>query len=260
MKNESNTNIIGRASRLGDAIAYIKGKRLAKTQKEIASAINVDEGNLSKAIKGSDKYLTEGFLQRLAEEYNLNYDWLLTGEGEMRQETNIKVGSVNNSGGNAVVGNTGVVEVKSSSNMVDAKEVISYETGVPYYNVDFINGFSSVEEIFHQNPDYKINYPPANHCNIWVNATGDSMKGLIDNGDKIALKLVDKEWFPLGEVYAIVTTNGHRMVKRITRSENADCYKLVSANPDKNEYPDQDIPKRLILSLFKVVTAIKLIN
>lgn len=145
-------------------------------------------------------------------------------------------------------------------NIVEERDVLSYSKGIPYYNVDFINGFTGVEEITHQNAEYNIDYPPANHCQFWVNATGESMKGIIDNGDKIALKQVDTEWFPLGEVYAIVTTNGHRMVKKIVKSENNECYKLISANPDKTEYPDQDIPKKMIHTLFKVVTTIKFVN
>lgn len=181
--------------------------------------------------------------KNLAKEINDKFpkyseDWLLTGEGEMLKGE----------------------ESPIPKNIVEERDVLSYSKGIPYYNVDFINGFTGVEEITHQNAEYNIDYPPANHCQFWVNATGESMKGIIDNGDKIALKQVDTEWFPLGEVYAIVTTNGHRMVKKIVKSENNECYKLISANPDKTEYPDQDIPKKMIHTLFKVVTTIKFVN
>lgn len=147
-----------------------------------------------------------------------------------------------------------------SDNVIIKNDVISFEQGVPYYDIDFINGFTSVEEMRHRNPEYLINYLPANQCDIWVNATGDSMQSLIHHGDTIALKQVDKEWFPLGEVYAIVTKNGHRMIKRITKSNKQGFYTLVSENKDKYLYPDQDIPIKQIYSLFKVVTAIKFIN
>lgn len=152
------------------------------------------------------------------------------------------------------------LESKIKKGEVELNEVVTFTNGKPYYNIDFINVFNGVEEIVHHNPEYNIDYPPANHCEFWVNATGESMKGVIDNGDKIALKLVDKEWFPLGEVYAIITTNGHRMVKKIVKSEDKECYRLVSENPDKDKFPDQDIPKMMIQTLFKVVTAIKFIN
>lgn len=179
---------------------------------------------------------------------DLNIEWLITGNGKM-----IKNGQIEESIG------VGYNESESSEKVIKS-DIISYKGGVPYYDVDFMNGFTSVEEIRHRNPEYLINYLPANQCDVWVNATGDSMQTLIHHGDTIALKQVDLEWFPLGEVYAIVTKNGHRMIKRITKSSKAGFYTLVSENKDKYLYPDQDIPKKQIYSLFKVVTAIKIVN
>ncbi|MDO4782825.1 MAG: S24 family peptidase [Capnocytophaga felis] len=148
----------------------------------------------------------------------------------------------------------------NSSNIIVKDDIISFEEGVPYYDIDFVNGFTSIEEIRHQNPEYYINYLPANKCDAWVNATGHSMKNIINHGDTIAIKQIDKEWFPLGEVYAIVTTNNHRLIKRVTKADNDNYYRLVSENPDKEKYPNQDIPKKNILSIFKVVIALRLIN
>lgn len=291
MKENFNTNIIGKKNRLEEAVAYLKGSRVVKTQKEIADQLGTYTSNLSKAINGDEKYLTDNFLQRLSDEYGFSINWLLIGEGQMLKDNtagrDIITGGTNITGeieGNATINvdnsrgfskelsdaqeknlvlmeeKVDYLESKIKKGEVEPKEVVSLESGSPYHNVDFVNGFAGVEEIAHDNPEYYINYPPANHCEFWVNATGESMKGVIDHGDKIALKLVDKEWFPLGEVYAIVTTNGYRMVKKIVKSEDKECYKLVSANTDKEAFPDQDIPKEMIQTLFKVVAAIKLIN
>ena len=84
------------------------------------------------------------------------------------------------------------------------------------------------------------------------------MLGEINSGDYIALEEIqDFSWFPLGRIYGVVTKNGFRTIKRISKSENNDSYSLVSSNPDKEEYPDQDIPKNIIRKLFKVVFVIK---
>lgn len=156
--------------------------------------------------------------------------------------------------------NSKYIKDENEQEVMLAEDVVSYDVGVPYYDIDFVNGFAGVIELNSINPEYRINYPPARDCDFWVNATGNSMLGVVNHGDKIALKTVDKEWFPLGEIYAIVTTNGHRMVKRISSSKDPNCYRLISENPNKDEYPDQDIPKHYIQSLFKVVLAIKMIN
>jgi putative phage repressor len=142
-----------------------------------------------------------------------------------------------------------------------ADEAINYnQQGIPYYNVDFTNGFLGIVEIQNIKPDYFINYPPANNCDFWINATGHSMESVINHGDIVAVKQVDVNWFPLGEIYAIVTSNGYRLIKRITKSTDPQCYRLISENKDKEKYPDQDIPKHYITHLFKVIIATKILN
>lgn len=221
-------------------------------------------------MNGKTKNISPNMAGKIISKFpEIRKSWLLTGEGEMLNTNNtIKISNTDSIKGNITAGNNNTIsnidedteDEYTESPIVYEKDVVNYEKGVPYYNVDFINGFEGVIEFTQQNPDYYINYPPANHCDCWVNATGDSMLGVVNHGDTVALKQIDKEWFPLGEVYAIVTTNGHRMIKRISKSEDTNCYKLVSANPNKDEYPDQDIPKKYILHLFKVINAIKIIN
>ena len=225
---------------------------LGKTQAEVIEDLNKSQPYVSALMNGKKKVGKE-IAKELSRLYGFDEGAILTG----KINNNISIHDNRDVSHNTIIGS---VRSLSNKDVVEEKDVVSYSKGIPYYNVDFINGFTGVEEITHQNAEYNIDYPPANHCQFWVNATGESMKGIIDNGDKIALRQVDTEWFPLGEVYAIVTTNGHRMVKKIVKSEDKECYKLVSANPNKNEYPDQDIPKHLIHTLFKVVTSIKFIN
>lgn len=278
--------------RLKLAINTLKAKKEIPSQKDFGYKLGFEtESAFSQVVNGKVPF-SKTLYNKIETLYPvINIEWLRTGEGEMLKDNtagrDIITGGTNITGeveGNAAINidnsrelskelsdaqekNAALMEEKIDylqskikKGEVELKEVVSLEMGSPYHNVDFVNGFTGVEEIAHDNPEYYINYPPANHCEFWVNATGESMKGVIDNGDKIALKIVDKEWFPLGEVYAIVTTNGYRMVKKIVKSEDKECYKLVSANPDKEAFPDQDIPKEMIQTLFKVVASIKLIN
>ena len=215
----------------------MKANKYIKTQKELGFKLGFEtESAFSQVTTGAVPF-SESLYPKLKSLYSfINIDWLRTGDGDMLKE------------------------VKESDAVMLSGDVVSYDVGVPYYDIDFVNGFADVIELNSINPEYRINYPPARDCDFWVNATGNSMLGVVNHGDKIALKTVDKEWFPLGEIYAIVTTNGHRMVKRISSSKDPNCYRLISENPNKEEYPDQDIPKHYIQSLFKVVLAIKMIN
>lgn len=133
----------------------------------------------------------------------------------------------------------------------------SYDTrvGVPYYNVDFAMGYDMLENDQTVNPDYMIDFAPYNKCQAWFNATGNSMYPTIASGDKIAIKEIrdPKSCLISGDIYAIVTTNELRTIKRVR--DNGDTITLI---PDNKEYPEQTIPKSLILKVYKVMGSVKM--
>lgn len=157
----------------------------------------------------------------------LNVNWLLTGDGEMLH---------NNIG----------IEPKKS-----------FTSGVPYYNVDFIGGFDIVLNDQTTTPEYLIDFKKYNEATCWCNVTGHSMEPEITHGDIIALKKIeDKSFLPLGEVYAIVTTNGMRTIKRLGPSNDPKCYTLVPTNKSP-EYGIQELPKNMIEHIFQVLGCMK---
>lgn len=159
---------------------------------------------------------------------DLNQSWLLTGEGEMLNSVKI-----------------------------DSEPQINFTKGVPYYNVDFIGGFDIVLNDQTINPEYLIDFKKYNEATCWCNVSGHSMEPEINNGDIIALKKIeDFSFLPLGEVYAIVTTNGMRTIKRLGPSQNPECYTLVPTNKSP-EYGIQELPKDMIEHIFQVLGCMK---
>lgn len=159
---------------------------------------------------------------------DLNQSWLLTGEGEMLNS--LKIGTEPN---------------------------INYTKGVPYYNVDFIGGFDIVLNDQTINPEYLIDFQKYNEATCWCNVSGHSMEPEITHGDIIALKKIeDKSFLPLGEVYAIVTTNGMRTIKRLGPSNDPKCYTLVPTNKSP-EYGIQELRKDMIQHIFQVLGCMK---
>lgn len=159
---------------------------------------------------------------------DLNQSWLLTGEGEMLNSVKI-----------------------------DSEPQINFTKGVPYYNVDFIGGFDIVLNDQTISPEYLIDFRKYNEATCWCNVTGHSMEPEITHGDIIALKKIeDKSFLPLGEVYAIVTTNGMRTIKRLGPSNDPKCYTLVPTNKSP-EYGIQELPKDMIEHIFQVLGCMK---
>lgn len=168
-------------------------------------------------------------LNKIVEAFpQINKDWLMTGHGDML----------------------------ISGNKVTVPQ-ISYTKGVPYYNVDFIGGFDIVLNDQTINPEYLIDFRKYNEATCWCNVTGHSMEPEITHGDIIALKKIeDKSFLPLGEVYAIVTTNGMRTIKRLGPSNDPKCYTLVPTNKSP-EYGIQELPKDMIEHIFQVLGCMK---
>ena len=77
-------NQMGRAERLNEAYNYLRFKGIISTQKDVAIAMNSTQPNISSALRGEEKVLTDNFLQRFSNAYeDISSYWLLTGEGSM---------------------------------------------------------------------------------------------------------------------------------------------------------------------------------
>lgn len=158
---------------------------------------------------------------------SISADWLISGKGSMTVKETIEAPSV------------------------------SYTTGVPYYNVDFIGGFDIVLNDQTTKPEYLIDFKKYNEATCWCNVTGHSMEPEITHGDIIALKKIeDISFLPFGEVYAIITTNGMRTIKRLGPAQTPDHYSLIPTNKSP-EYGVQEIPKSMVQTVYQVLGCMK---
>lgn len=219
---------------------YAKG-----SQNAFAELIGVSQANINRLFRKDDRnneypnvIKSKSTLTAINNKYDFaTIEWF-------KKEDSIELKSLNNN------------NQKSSSK---PKSTYTSDVGRPFYDTDFTLGFEELDNDSSISPEFNIDFPPANKEGInWFRGKGNSMLGEINSGDYIALEEIpDFSWFPLGRIYGVVTKNGFRTIKRITKSENNDNYSLISSNPDKEEYPDQDIPKDIIKKLFKVVFVIK---
>lgn len=189
--------------------------------------------DLSKGYFNKAKNPSSDVLVKLSGIYSdLSTEWLIRGEGPMLKK-------------------------ESSQQPNDIVPVKSEDKGVPYYNVDFVGGFDLVINDQTTIPEYLIDFPKYNEATCWCNVTGHSMEPEITHGDIIALKKIeDISFLPYGEIYAIVTKNEMRTIKRIGPSQNKDCYSLIPTNKSP-EYGVQELPKEMVRIVFKVLGCMK---
>ena len=74
--------------RLRKAYEYLRFKGIIHTQKDVADKMQATAPNVSSALKGDSKFLTDSFLRRFNEAFGelFNYQWLILGEGDMLKE------------------------------------------------------------------------------------------------------------------------------------------------------------------------------
>lgn len=140
--------------------------------------------------------------------------------------------------------------------LANNNNVETINKGVAYYDIDFTSSFLEVTNNQNVTPDAYIDHPFFKGCDFVVRNSGQSMAKVICHGDAIGLVEVKnwREFFPFGEIYAIVTNDNLRMIKVISKGDTDEFYTLISKPTDnkKDEFPPQQIKKNSILSIFRV--------
>ena len=168
-------------------------------------------------------------ISEFSETYNL--DWLLTGRGDMKKEKSEKI-----------------TEISKNSTSVSFDPSI----GVPYYDVDFIGGFSEVFNSQTTVPACNIVAPGFEKASVWCNVTGHSMEPKINHGDIVALRQCTVQDIQYGEIYAVVL-DSFRTIKILRRGSTPDVLRYVPINP---EFDDQEFPISRIINVFEVIGSI----
>ena len=206
------------------AADIIKRAKLAKefkTDSELAAFLGISRSTLSNwnARNSIDFPLLLGSLD------DVDYNWLLTGKGNMLN--------------------------------TDAREASFSEQshGVPFYDVDFCGGFDMMVNDQSAVPTGYIDFPQYNRADSWARITGHSMEPLISNGDIIALRKVEdwQSYLLYGEIYGIMT-NEYRTVKRIRKAQDP---AKVLLEPINKDFDTIELDKRLIMGVWAVLGCAK---
>nr|DAN48117.1 MAG TPA: hypothetical protein [Caudoviricetes sp.] len=267
-KNEFNSsNMPPQNKRLFDLV----NEKANGNVSQFASMIGVKQQVLDRVFKrdkrsGKFPSISQAIKDGLKEKLGIDEVYLLVGGDVSGDGNSFGSGTVNNDNKTYYRGCGGADE-KAAQNILDLqnrmdaqenKPTISYTHGKPYYNVDFLGGFDIILNDQTINPEYLIDFKKYADADCWCNISGHSMEPLISNGDIIAIKQINdwREFLLYGEAYGIVT-NDMRTVKIVTKSDKGDDYiRLIPVNKS-GEYQPQDLPKKLITHVFRVLGCMK---
>lgn len=186
---------------------------------EFASKAGIDPRNYS-SIETGKRTIGERVLRDICNAFDVNIDWILTGEGDM---------------------------LKQNSSLPQTRE-----HGVIRYWVDIqATGSGTLQFEDCDSSQYlDLRIPEFRDCTDAINLYGDSMEPKYRSGQIIILKKWTESYIDFGNTYLIVTKGGHRMIK-VLRSvhDNSNQVSCVSYNPDYSPFP---IDKSDIVNLFLV--------
>lgn len=79
-----------RSERFKKAYEYLRFNGFTQSQKDLADRMQATAPNVSKALKGDSKFITDNFLHRFNKAFGelFNYQWLILGEGNMLKDGN----------------------------------------------------------------------------------------------------------------------------------------------------------------------------
>lgn len=223
--------------------------------------VGIQPSNLSKMLGGTQK-ITDRTRRMIEARFpDLNFDWLLTGEGEMlREDAPRPMAQQNNhhspgarmennyymrggaEGGNIAAQN---LEVKNASE--DARPIIpSYMYNMPDYDIyaNIKNGAANME-IFSVEGFMK-------QIDIIYRVQDNSMTPSFTSGDLIGIRRLPETEHIVNGDYYVIDTKPHGVRLRIL-IENADSYTLRTTDANRDRYTDFKVAKSEIISIFAVV-------
>lgn len=150
---------------------------------------------------------------------------------------------------------------ENGENFMDPSEISSPEPrismevgqGIPYYDVDFIGGFSEIFNSQTTVPACNIFVPGFEKATAWCNVTGHSMEPRINHGDIIALRQCTVQDIQYGEIYAVVLDT-IRTIKILRRGSTPDVLRYVPINT--NGFDEQEFPLSRIINVFEVLGSV----
>lgn len=157
----------------------------------------------------------------------LSPNWLLMGEGEMLR----------------------------NGRKFEAIPQISSEAGIgtPYYDVDFMGGFSEILNSQTTVPACNIVVPGFEKATVWCNVTGHSMEPKITHGDIIALRECELRDIQYGEIYAVVLDT-IRTIKILRKGSTSELLRYVPINI--KDFDEQEYEISRIIKIFEVIGSI----
>lgn len=192
--------------RLTKAYDYLYSNGAIHSQREFADKLQYNPATVSQAMNGYERSLTKGFIRRVCDTFpNINYDWLLTGRGDMLAGDIVAPVSLPY----AALPVLSLNAISDDINIMSAEKMllpVFSEAGAQYI----------------------------------VRVLDSSMSPRYQSGDLLACRKVEPSFFQSGRVYVIGTYSQGGMIKRVEVDADEN---YIICKCENSDYGDFKLPK-----------------
>ncbi|MEB3004139.1 hypothetical protein [Capnocytophaga sp. G2] len=148
-------------------------------------------------------------------------------------------------------------DIDSQIPVLQTEQIIS-SVKVPYYDVDFAGGWTSMELFSQVKPSFIISSPDFARAEFACNLVGNSISRRIRSGSIIGLRKIEdwQVYFPTSELYAVVLKNNLRTVKIVKRSKKEGFLELIPDPLPEYNHPPYEmelVPMDYVIEFYQVV-------
>lgn len=181
-------------------------------KRDFATKLGISASMITEISKGRSSVGTSA-IQNIVLQFNINANWLLTGEGEMLQGENGR-------------------KVETAHQVPEGSD-----EGIPLLPISAMAGAFTGEVTVMEYECERYVIPAFKGADFMIRVTGDSMFPTYRSGDLVACQRVPLEdlFFQWNKVYVLDTVQGP-LIKRIKRGTDPDHILIVSDNTDYDPY------------------------
>ena len=215
---------------IGEKITLLREKFSGGNNLKFAELMEASPTTTSNWCK-ADSLGKEVIVKILSKLPNVDANWLLMDKGSM------------------------FISEISTSASINSDKSLSYRL-VPLLNLDAVGGMHSLNTVSgaSEYPEKLIPFTDAQDDDIALVVSGNSMDPTCPAGSKVLIREVEnwKEYFGFGNIFVLLLTDGRRILKEVQKyPEDSKNYVLCKSHNEK--YPEEELPKSMIKSVWKVV-------
>lgn len=222
------------SARFISAYETLLGNNIVTDKRDFATKLGISASMVTEIAKGRSSVGTSA-IQNIVSQFNIDANWLLTGKGEMLEDT--------------------ATEQDQAKNIAVHAPEGSHE-GIPLIPVDAMAGALTDERIVYEYECERYVVPVFKGADFLISVKGSSMYPKYNSGDIVACQRVPMTdlFFQWNKVYVIDTNQG-ALIKRIKPGSDKEHVLIVSEN---EKYDPFELPISAIHAVALVIGVIRL--